>query len=349
MVLTQEAVILIAIMIAMTALAVLFLARPWMRRTVDAGVDRTNFTVQVYRDQLVELETDMNEQRLSEEQYTKARRDLERSMMDDIGQAAPSSPLPPPGKSHNAGLWALILVAVALPVLALLLYGILHISIGALAPSQDDGATAAMQTGAPAPGDPNFSIDEMVGRLATRLKNNPQDAKGWAMLGRSYTVLKRFPESAEAYGTSYRLRSDAGLISEDAAMIADYAEALSRANDNSLEGRVTDLVEQALTLNSRNEKALWLGGMAAFRAEDFKLATSRWQSLYDLTPRSSEMSQMLEGAIEEAKVRSGELQVVVDEPEAAADDQAGQQPAVAGETPAAGEAMDAPAAGADAQ
>jgi len=310
MVLTHDAVILIAILIAMTALAVVFLARPWLRRSVEAGVDRTKFTIQVYRDQLAELETDMNEQRLSQEQYTKARQDLERSMMDDIGQAAPSMPLPPPEKTYNAGLWALILVAVALPVLALLLYGILHISIEAITPEPPPDNVASTQTSAPSPGDPNFSIDEMVGRLATRLEKNPQDAKGWAMLGRSYIVLKRYPEAAEAYGKSYRLRSQASLASKDAAMVADYAEAMSLANDNSLEGRVMELVEQALSLNSRNEKALWLGGMGAFRTKNYKLATSRWESLYGLTPHDSEFGKILEGVIEEAKIRSGEMQII---------------------------------------
>lgn len=332
--LTPDAILLLAIMIGMTALTVVFLARPWFRRSTEASVDRTKFTIQVYRDQLAELETDMNEQRLTEQQYTEARRELERSMMDDVGPSAPSMPLPPPEKSHNAGLWALILVAVALPILALILYGVLHISIGALTPNEDlDGTNSAQtnsQQAAPSAGAPggNFNIEEMVGRLATRLQNNPDDAKGWAMLGRSYTVLKRFPESAEAYGRSYQLRSAASLTANDADMVANYAEALSRANDNSLQGRVQELIEQALKLNAQNTKALWLGGMIAFRAEDYKLATRRWEQLYELTPRSSELSQMLQGAIEEAKIRSGEMVIVPEESDAPPQDPAeAQQPA----------------------
>jgi len=333
--LTPDAILLIAIMIGMTALTVVFLARPWLSRSTEAGVDRTKFTIQVYRDQLAELETDMNEQRLTEQQYTEARRELERSMMDDVGQTAPSMPLPPPEKSHNAGLWALILVAVALPILALILYGVLHISIGALTPNDDlEGSNNAQTTidqGAPSAAAPggNFNIEEMVGRLATRLQKNPEDAKGWGMLGRSYTVLKRFPESAEAYGRSYQLRSTGPLTANDSDMVANYAEALSRANDNSLEGRVMELVEQALQLNAQNTRALWLGGMGAFRTENYKLATRRWEQLYELTPRSSEMSQMLQGAIEEAKIRSGEMIIVPEETDAPPQTPANQQPAEA--------------------
>ena len=331
--LTPDAIVLLAIMIGMTVLAVLFLVRPWLSRSTEASIDRTKFTIQVYRDQLAELETDMNEQRLTEQQYTEARRELERSMMDDVGQSAPSVPLPPPEKSHNAGLWALVLVAIALPVLALILYGVLHVSIGALTQDEDlsgrDGAQTTSQQTAPSAAAPggNFNIEEMVGRLAKRLENNPDDAKGWAMLGRSYTVLKRYPESAEAYGRSYRLRlrSASSLTANDADMVANYAEALSLANNNSLEGHVKELIEKALQLNAQNTKALWLGGMSAFRSAEYKLATRRWEQLAELTPRSSEFSQMLQGAIEEAKIRSGEMVIVPDEADAPP-----QQPAETG-------------------
>ncbi len=40
---------------------------------------------------------------------------------------------------------------------------------------------------------------EMINSLKTRLEQNPNDGKGWAMLGRSYAVLGRFAESAAAY------------------------------------------------------------------------------------------------------------------------------------------------------
>ena len=48
----------------------------------------------------------------------------------------------------------------------------------------------------------------MVERLAQRLKDQPQDAEGWAMLARSYSVLGRHPEALQAYEKALALRKD---------------------------------------------------------------------------------------------------------------------------------------------
>jgi cytochrome c-type biogenesis protein CcmH len=314
--LTRDTVTFIGIAIGMTTFAIVFLARPWLRNSAKAGVDRSKFTVQVYRDQLAELETDMKEQRLTEEQYTQARRDLERSMIDDLGQTGPSVPLPPPqAKAHNAGLWALVMIAVSLPILALVLYGVLHISIMAVTPDEQISTTQGPSADrmARAAEDPNFSIEEMVGRLAARLEQNPNDATGWTMLGRSFTVLKRYPESRDAYAKAYQLRSAGTLTHEDAALLSDYAEAMSLSNDNQIGDEAMILLNKALRLDSNNEKALWLAGMGAFKAGEYKLAGQRWEHLYKLIPGNSEMRRSLQGAIEEAKIRSGEILITPEE------------------------------------
>ncbi|MEF8722079.1 MAG: c-type cytochrome biogenesis protein CcmI [Candidatus Accumulibacter delftensis] len=60
-----------------------------------------------------------------------------------------------------------------------------------------------------------------VAGLVEKLKKNPDDSKGWVMLARSYKVLERYPEAAEAYGRA------GALVDQDPALLADYAEVLS--------------------------------------------------------------------------------------------------------------------------
>jgi len=65
----------------------------------------------------------------------------------------------------------------------------------------------------------------MVGNLATRLQQQPDDVDGWARLGRSYMVLNEPQKAREAYAHAVKLKPD------DAALQQAYAEA-SRAAEN---------------------------------------------------------------------------------------------------------------------
>ena len=99
-------------------------------------------------------------------------------------------------------------------------------------------------------------------------------------------------------------------------MIADYAEVLIQTKDNLIDEEVNRLLVQALELDRDNQKALWFAGLGAFRAGDYGVATRHWEHLHRLVDHNTEMAQMLSGAIEEAKVRSGELEVLPEkEPE----------------------------------
>ena len=61
------------------------------------------------------------------------------------------------------------------------------------APGSGAAAPAGAQPGGQAP-----NVNEMVNRLAARLKQNPADLNGWLMLIRSYTAMKQPAEAQEA-------------------------------------------------------------------------------------------------------------------------------------------------------
>src|SRR5215469_16773912 len=65
-------------------------------------------------------------------------------------------------------------------------------------------------------------IQTMVSGLAAKLKDNPQDAQGWAMLGRSYAVLGDTDKAIDAYEHAHQLKPDdpAIALAEAAAMLA---------------------------------------------------------------------------------------------------------------------------------
>src|SRR5437764_8690877 len=89
-------------------------------------------------------------------------------------------------------------------------------------PSPAAVAATAQATAGASPEERRAMILAMVGNLATRLQQQPDDVEGWARLGRPYMVLDEPQKAREAYAHAVKLKPD------DAALQQAYAEA-SRA------------------------------------------------------------------------------------------------------------------------
>jgi cytochrome c-type biogenesis protein CcmH len=89
-------------------------------------------------------------------------------------------------------------------------------------PSQAAVAATAQATAGASPEERRAMILAMVGNLAAKLEQQPDDVDGWARLGRSYMVLGEPKKARDAYAHAVKLKPD------DAALQQAYAEA-SRA------------------------------------------------------------------------------------------------------------------------
>jgi cytochrome c-type biogenesis protein CcmH len=90
-------------------------------------------------------------------------------------------------------------------------------------PPPETVAAAAKAAEGAAPEERRAMIETMVARLAARLEQQPDDAEGWARLGRSYLVLDEPVTARDAYAHATRLKPD------DTALAAALAEATRRA------------------------------------------------------------------------------------------------------------------------
>jgi len=270
---------IIALLLAAGAVA--FVLPPLIRRrraAPGAANDATN--VAVYRDQLRELEADLAAGTLAREQYDDARRELEARLLDDVRDSGAGPRAAQPGRV------AAISAGIAIPLASILLYLAVG-NPGALAPQDVSHGITRQQ------------IEGMVDRLAERLKENPEDATGWTMLGRSYAVLDRFPEAAEAYRNAVK-RSQ-----PDAQLLADYADALAMAQGRRLQGEPERLIAMALKIDPKNVKALALAGTAAFENKDFPGAIAHWRKLLDIVPPDSDMADSIRDSIADAQQLAG--------------------------------------------
>jgi cytochrome c-type biogenesis protein CcmH len=178
------------------------------------------------------------------------------------------------------------------------------------APMPGTSAMSATTTALPAIGAPAMAgsaphgtetgqVASMVERLAQRLKDKPQDAEGWAMLARSYSVLGRHPEALKAYEKAIALRKD------DANLLADYADSLAVQNNRVLAGEPLKLVERALKLEPHNLKALSMAGSEAFDRQDYNRAVKYWQQVVEFGPADSPMVQQVKPSLEHAQQLAG--------------------------------------------
>ena len=131
----------------------------------------------------------------------------------------------------------------------------------------------------------------MVAKLEKHLQADPNDVKGWLMLGRSDLALDRLDDAVNAYSRAYHLDKSA-----EAAL--GLGEALSIQAGGDITPAAAQLFEEALTLAPGNPKALLYGGFAAATRGNRELARARWQALKDLHP-PPQIEKMLDARIAE--------------------------------------------------
>ena len=282
----------------LAAAAVLFVLPPLWRRGAAEGeaADRARVNLAVYRDQLAELERDLEHGTLSREQYELARHELERRLLEEAGEAAGKGAGGTDAGSRARGgrgaeapgrglAWAL---GVALPAAAVGLYLYLG-EPRALDPGRlraDAGGRGGVTMA---------QIEAMVEGLAQRLQEQPDDLEGWRMLGRSYAALGRLDRAARVYEQAVaRFPADPDLL-------ADYADVLAMLQGGSLEGRPLELLRRALALAPAHQKALWLMGTAAYDRKDYAEALGYWRRLEALLPPGSREARTMAANIAEVQ------------------------------------------------
>lgn len=273
-------------------------------------------SIETLKSQLQQLKKLHEAGALPKAEYDSSKAALERRVLDLImagpvqASAALGAPEPP---RVAANLVDSSRASVAKPsrrLLALLGSGVLALAAGGYAftgaPSllsasgPPSPATAAGQpAGAASHSVSAEQIAEMTLRLAARLKEQPQDPQGWAMLGRSYSVLGRNDEAVKAYETAIAQQGD------DAVLLADYADALAVKNGRVLAGEPMKWVRRALELDPKNIKALALAGTDAFDRKDFAGAVKLWEKLLEHGPSDTTFVQQVKGSIAEARERAG--------------------------------------------
>lgn len=269
----------------LVALAILFFIPTLLRKRPSEDVSSNELNITLIKQQLAELDADLESGELDQEHYEASRRDLEKELLEDISgsdSALTGSP--------KAGRFAIAVLLLAVPAMAIPLY----LTIGSpgiiprLAEAPIQGSEAA-QAGHEAPGQSMASMVDLVEKLAQRLEQEPNNPDGWKMLGRSYMALNRFGDALKAYEKAYALNPN------DSDLLLAYASTMAQINNNDFTGRPAELIAKALELDPQNPNVLWLMGINHFQSGEYPQAVQYWeQVLAQLEPGSEEAMSVAE-------------------------------------------------------
>jgi cytochrome c-type biogenesis protein CcmH len=302
---------------ALTAAALAFLLPPLLRQRTAAPDDRVAANAAIYREQLDELAVELQRGAIGKEEFERASREIERRIVAEHAASGPQA------AQHRPLLAAVIAIGLGIPVLA----GVGYWNLGNPEGLQNvaaDADEAHRLTGA--------QMESLVERLAERMEQKPDNAEGWALLGRSLNSLGKHERAAAAYAKAVQ------LLPQNADILADYADALAMARGRNLEGEPFALVKRALAADPDHIKALALAGTAEFERRNYPGAIAYWERILKVVPADSEFARSVIGSIAEARGLAGVAAAPVKDAKPAA--------AKAGAAPAkAAKAAKEPAAG----
>ena len=143
-------------------------------------------------------------------------------------------------------------------------------------------------------------LQRVAAELQKRLAKQPDDVEGWKLLGRSATVLGDYALARSAFGEAYT-RTEG----RDAEAVVGYAESRVLIDEREIDGEAAKLFERALELAPDNARALWYGGIVAYRRGDMRLAQRRWVELqqHDLP---QDLRQVLAERLAELELSQGQ-------------------------------------------
>lgn len=255
---------IVAALLTLGACLVVFL--PAMRRP-GAVVADTDFDLEVYQDQLSELEKDVARGTIQSAEAEQARVEISRRILKLAGDKRDgSSP-----RVAQAGRIVATLAVLAVPLASWGIYA-------AIGSPHLPGQPLQARLDANPEEDPLVAL---VARAEAHLAANPQDGRGWDVLAPIYQRMGRYGDAAIAYGNAVR------LLGASATREAGLGEALAGAAGGMITTDAQAALERALVIEPKYPKARFLLATALMQEGKAVEAAQAWRAMEADLPAES--------------------------------------------------------------
>ena len=276
-------------LLGLTTLAVALLIGPLILRGRGSEA-RDAYNLAVYRDQLAEIERDVERGILSADEAEAAKSEIGRRILALEPGAAPAAPSRTP-------LFVAAIAILILPFAAWTLYWDLG------SPSVGDEPLASRNPAdvntASNQANPHADMADAVQKLTARLQTHPDDVDGWLLLARSEVDLNRYQDAVNAY------RRAAELSNQRPDVVGDWAEAQVLAAGGKVTAEAKQGFETALADKDSAPRSRYYLALAKEQDGDIKGALQDWVDLEADSPADADWLPLLRRRIADAAKAAG--------------------------------------------
>ncbi|HHV69475.1 c-type cytochrome biogenesis protein CcmI [Brucella sp. RRSP16] len=266
---------LIAALLTLAATLVVLL--PLTRRK-QAFLPAEKNDLEVYRDQLREVEADAARGMIDPQSAEQARIEISRRILNAEKSAREAAEVA--GKT-TPGRWLAFLAVLAVPLVA---WGVYPLFGKPDMPSMPlaERLSASADRG---------SVDELVARAEAHLAQNPDDVRGWDVLAPIYLRLGRAADAVNAYRSSIR------IAGENFPRVLGLGEALATASGGTVTAEAEGFFRKAADLEPNDVRPQFYLAQGEMQDGRMDLAANRLQAFLDKAPADAPWRGQIEQAI----------------------------------------------------
>jgi len=285
--------------LVLVALAVLIVVPALLRKNYSVVDKYDGYNVAIAKDRLKEIKQQREAGEITEQAYRQLHDELEAALAVDLAVDSAADMTAEPDQPDKKKL-STILIAISIPVLAVVFYSqlgdfnaatgqpVVQTQPAAMAQTGDNNSQQNGQK------PPEMTMEEAAAGLEKRLLEEPDNAEGWYMLGRTYMVLKKYQKAKAAYEKTI------DLVGEDPEILLRYVDALAMTEGGKLSGAAKPILDKVIRMLPESTMALWLAGTAESQTGNYKKALTYWYKLLPLLNGSvndqAELSKLIASA-----------------------------------------------------
>jgi cytochrome c-type biogenesis protein CcmH len=280
----NPALLFVVLILAIAALVTWWMLHALKRgRLRDAPRNASSTNIEALRVERSELDRDLTLGLISKPAYDEAMLELEVRVLKEAELDRASVHI---AAKTGRSRWVSAAFAVAFPLVAVSAYLLL-------------GAPHAVipEVVRPSAAQQESQMDELFRVAEERLKAQPNDAKGWALLARARASVGQFDAAMRDY------EKLVALTPQDADAWADYADAAAGEAQGKMSGRPLELISKALAIDPKQPKALLLRGTHEIQSNDLAAAEKTFLLAKTVVDPSTAFAQIADNALKDIAAR----------------------------------------------